>query len=241
MSIQAGRENIELASNFGTISLRNASANDITLDSSSGRIILREVRATGAIHAETDFGDISFENGSSASLSIATSSGRVYLEKLRVREEIEVQNDFGEIELDQARSASYDLHTNSGSIVVSGSNGKLKAYTDFGGIRVEDAETVTLDLKTNSGSVQFSGSLGTGPHLVKSDFGEIDLTLPPDSELNVDLSTDFGSIKSDLPITVILTGTSSSEGDQIVGSINGGGDQFTAETSSGSVTIHAGQ
>ena len=100
---------------------------------------------------------------------------------------------------------------------------------------------MTLDVKTNSGAVEFSGSLGTGPHQVSSDFGEIDLTLPADSKLNVDLSTDFGSIKSDLPITVTLNGASSSDGDQIVGSINGGGDQFTAQTNSGSVTIHAGQ
>ena len=124
---------------------------------------------------------------------------------------------------------------------MTGANGNLKAHTDFGGIRIEQADSVTLDLKTNSGSVEFSGSLGAGPHLIRSDFGEIDLTLPADSELNVDLSTDFGSIRSDLPITVTLTGTSNSTGDQIVGSINGGGDQFTAQTSSGSVTIHAGQ
>ena len=75
--------------------------------------------------------------------------------------------------------------------------------------------------------------------MVKSDFGEIVLTLPADSALNVDLSTDFGNIKSDLPITVTLNGTSNSDGDQIVGSINGGGDQLTARTNSGSVTIHA--
>ncbi|HUE97601.1 MAG TPA: DUF4097 family beta strand repeat-containing protein [Anaerolineales bacterium] len=240
-SIKAGTENIELNSDFGAVSLRNASGNNITLDSNSGRITLREVRATGDINTKTDFGDTSFENGSSDSLSIDTNSGRVSLVKIRVSKAIKVQDDFGEIELDQALASSYDLHTNSGSITVTGAKGKLKAYTDFGGIRIKDAQAVTLDVKTNSGSVEFSGSLGTGPHLVRSDFGEIDLTLPADSELNVDLSTDFGSIKSDLPITVTLNGTSSSDGDQIVGSINGGGEQFTAQTNSGSVTIHTGQ
>jgi DUF4097 and DUF4098 domain-containing protein YvlB len=132
-------------------------------------------------------------------------------------------------------------YTNSGSITVGGAKGKLKAYTDFGGINIENAQAVTLDVKTSSGAVEFSGSLGPGPHMVQSDFGEIVLTLPADSKLNVDLSTDFGNIKSDLPITVTLNGTSNSDGDQIVGSINGGGDQFTARTKSGSVTIHAGK
>ena len=85
---------------------------------------------------------------------------------------------------------------------------------------------------------EFSGSLGTGPHTVSSDFGEIDLTLPADSKLNVDLSTDFGNINSDLPITIVTNGNSGSDGDQIVGSINGGGEQLTVQTNSGGVNIN---
>ncbi|HJQ14926.1 MAG TPA: DUF4097 family beta strand repeat-containing protein [Anaerolineales bacterium] len=240
-SIQAGKEDIALHSDFGTITLRNASGNHVTLDSNSGRITLEDVRATGDIHTQTDFGDTTFENGSGGSLAIETNSGRVSLVKIRVSGEIRVLDDFGEIELEQASASSYDLDTNSGSITVDGAKGKLKVHTDFGSITITNAQSATLDLKTNSGSVEFSGSLGAGPHLVGSDFGEIDLTLPADSELDVDLSTDFGSIRSDLPITVTLNGDANSDGDQVVGSINGGGDQFTAQTSSGSVTIHASQ
>ena len=240
-SIKAGSEDIELNSDFGSITLRNASGNNVTLDSNSGKITLREVRATGDINAITDFGDTSFENGSGNSLNIETNSGSVSLVKVTIDNEIKVQDDFGELELDQALASSYDLDTKSGSITVDGAEGKLKAHTDFGGIRITNAQSVTLDIKTNSGTVEFSGSLGAGPHLVSSDFGEIDLTLPADSKLNVDLSTDFGSIKSDLPITVTLNGSSNSNGDQIVGSVNGGGDQFTAQTNSGSVTIHTNE
>jgi DUF4097 and DUF4098 domain-containing protein YvlB len=240
-SIKAGSADIELQSDFGAVELRNASGRNIILDSNSGTITLQDVRATSDIKTNTDFGDTSFENGSSNSLSIETNSGRVSLVKVRVSKEIKVQDDFGEIELEQASASSYDLHTNSGSITVSDAKGKLKAHTDFGGIKIRNAQSVTLDLQTNSGTVEFIGSLGAGPHIVQSDFGEIDLTLPADSKLNVDLSTNFGNIKSDLPITVTLNGTSNSDGDQIVGSINGGGDQFTAQTNSGSVTIHTGE
>jgi DUF4097 and DUF4098 domain-containing protein YvlB len=238
-SIKAGNGDIELNSDFGSITLRNANGKDVTLTSNSGRITLDDVGATGDVTTSTDFGDTTFENGSGDSLSVETNSGRVSLAKLRISGEIKVQDDFGEIELNQASASSYDRLTNSGSITADGAKGKLKAHTDFGSITVTNAQSVTLDLKTNSGSVEFSGSLGAGPHLVNSDFGEIDLTLPADSKLDVDLSTDFGSIKSDLPITVTLNGSSSSDGDEIVGSINGGGDQFTAQTSSGSVTIRA--
>src|SRR6185436_12437006 len=87
---------------------------------------------------------------------------------------------------------------------------------------VSNAQSVTLTIETNSGAVDFSGSLGVGPHFIKSDFGGIDVNLPDDAKLTVDLKTDFGTIKSDLPITVVLTdGNSNSNGDHITGDING--------------------
>lgn len=237
-SIEAGSENISLNSDFGAITLKNANGKGMLLDSSSGKIKLTEFRATGDITTKTDFGDTIFQNGSANSLGVETKSGAVTLTKVTVSQETKVQDDFGEIELQHTFASSYDLHTNSGSITVNGAKGKLKAHTDFGGIKIENAQAVTLDLATKSGTVEFIGSLGQGPHMVKSDFGEIDLTLPADSKLNVNLSTSFGRIKSDLPITVIWNGTSDSQGDQIVGSINGGGDQFTVKTNNGSVNIN---
>ena len=240
-SIEAGKEDIQLNSEFGSITLKNANGNNVILDSNGGGIVLKEVRATGSITTQTDFGNTSFENGSSNSLSIDSNNGAVSLIKVRVSKEIKIEDEFGEIDLEQAFAASYDLHTNGGSITISGAKGKLKARTDFGGIKIENAESVTLDLETNNGTVEFSGSLGIGPHMVNSEFGEVDLTLPADSKLSVNLKTEFGNIQSDLPITVTLNGTSNSSGDQIVGSINSGGEQLTVQTNNGSVNINAGK
>jgi DUF4097 and DUF4098 domain-containing protein YvlB len=237
-SIKAGTGEIDLHSDFGPITLENANARDITVDSNSGTITFSEVRATGELTGQTDFGNVVFENGNAGSLHVETSSGTVRLTKIRVTRQIFVKNEFGGIELEQAAAASYDLHTNSGGISAEDVKGKVKAGTDFGNIVIGNAQDVTLDLQTNSGTIEFKGSLGTGPHLVKSDFGAINLTLPGDSKLNVDLSTDFGTIKSDLPITVTLTETSDSSGDEISGSVNGGGDLLTVQTSSGGVTLH---
>ena len=236
-SIKAGTEDVYLQADFGAITLENVSGRNITIGSNSGKIKLSEVRATGDLTTKSDFGDTTFENGSAASLSVETKSGGVSLVKIKISKEIKVNDGFGDIELDQASAGSYDLHTNSGSIKVDVVKGKLKAYTDFGGIKIENAESAILDLITKSGAVEFSGSLGQGPHTIQSDFGGIDLSLPADSKLSVDLSTDFGNINSDLPITVTTNGSSNSDKDQIVGSINGGGDQLTVQTKSGAINI----
>ena len=237
-SIKAATGDIDLHSDFGSITLEKASGGDITLDTNSGAIDLNEVRATRDLMAHTQFGDVAFENGSADSLSVETNSGSVSLVNLTVNQEIKVQDAFGNIKLNQAFASSYHLHTNSGAITVDGAEGKLIAHTDFGGITVENGEAVTLDLKSSSGSVNFIGSLGDGPHTVISEFGQIELTLPTDSKLDVDLKTDFGGISSDLPITMVINGSSNSNEEQIVGSINGGGAQLTVQTNSGSVNIH---
>lgn len=237
-SIVAGGENIDLRSDFGGVNLKKAGGKDIILDSNSGAITLSEVRATGSLTTNTDFGNTKFENGSADSLHIETNSGEVSLVKITISKEIFVKNDFGDIELEKALASSYDLHTNSGAITVDGAKGKLKADSDFGNITISNAQPVTLTVETNSGTVEFSGSLGVGPHFIKSDFGGIDISLPTDAKLTVDLKTDFGTIKSDLPITIILNGsTSSSDSDHIGGSINGGGEQLTVQANSGNINI----
>jgi DUF4097 and DUF4098 domain-containing protein YvlB len=236
-AIKAGEADIDLQSSFGGITLEKASGANVTLTSTSGVISMNDVRATGEMVTKTDFGDTKFENGSANSLNIEANSGKVSLVKLKVSKEIKVNNDFGEIELEQAAAGSYDLHTNSGGISVDGAKSTLKAYTDFGNITILNAQSATLDLKTNSGTIEFSGSLGEGPHMVSSDFGEITLSLPADSKLNVDLKTDVGGISSDIPLTVTLDG--SSDKNHQVGEMNGGGDPLTVKTNNGGINIKA--
>lgn len=236
-SIKASNEEINLHTDFGSVSLEKINAKNITAQSNSGTIQLNDVRATGDIFTKSDFGDIKYENGSGASLDVESNSGKVSLTKLNITKELKINNDFGELELEQAIAGSYNLHTNSGSITVDGAKGTLKAYTDFGGISIQNADSVTLDVKTSSGTVDFSGSLGEGPHTVKSDFGEINLSLPADSKLNADLTTDFGGISSDIPLTITLTGKSDKE--HQAGTMNGGGDQLTVKTNSGDINIKA--
>lgn len=241
-SITAGSENISLHSDFGSLELKKADGKDVTITSNSGQVTLTDVRATGKVDIQTDFGKTTYENGSTGELRIDTNSGDVNVSKVRVSGAITVEDDFGQIEFKQVSANAYDLKSNGGNIIVDGAKGKLKAHTDFGKIVIENATEVTLDLKSNGGAVEFSGSLGDGPHLVASDFGEITLTLPADATLNVDIQTDFGKIKSDLPIAVTFSGeTNTNSGDDITGTINGGGAQLTVKTNGGNVNLNAGK
>ena len=239
VSVNGGDGDILLSSGFGNVLLEKASGREIRLESQSGMLEMNDVRASGPVEMVTDFGDADFNTGSADELTIETKSGQVTLNRLNVQGLVTVKDDFGTIELEQVNADAYDLETNSGSVTVDGAQGNVKAHSGFGSVMLINAENVTIDLSTQSGSVDFEGSLGEGPHSVHSDFGEIILSLPADSALDVDLLTDFGTIKSDIPITVILSGET--EKNRQTGTINDGGAQLTVETGSGGITIRSSQ
>lgn len=234
-SVQAGSQNVEIYSGFGTISLEQVSGADITIESKSGKLELENVRATKEMNLHTDFGNLDFMTGSAARLEARTNSGSIKLTAVTVSGSLTLRDDFGDVTLDRVRAASYEVESNSGSITIDGVRGPVMAHTGFGNIDILNAEDVTLDLDTNSGSIEFSGSLGEGPHTVHSDFGDIELNIPADSALTIDIETKFGRITSDIPITVTLTGEIT-QGQQS-GTINGGGAEIKVDTNSGDISI----
>ena len=234
-SISAGSKEISLQSGFGNLTLEKMNAGDLKVESESGAIELNDVRASKEMELFTKFGSVSFQNGSADKLTVTTESGKVELTSLQIAETLTVKDKFGNISLEQVGAKSYDLDTDSGTIEVDGVSYSLKAHSGFGSITVRNGENATIDLDTESGMVIFEGTLGDGPHIVNSSFGEIKIVIPADAAINVDLKTEFGKIKSALPITITVTGNV--EGDHFVGTINGGGGALTATTQSGSISL----
>lgn len=234
-SVQAGSADIDLYSGFGSIYLSQVSGAGIAVESRSGKLDLENVRATQEMELYSDFGNIDYETGSAGTLEVRTKSGSITLTSVTVRGTLTLRDDFGDISLERVKASSYDAETSSGSITVDGVEGEIRAHTGFGNITVTKAENATLDLNTRSGSVDFEGSLGEGPHTIHSEFGEIEVSIPADSGLNVDFRTDFGKVRSDIPVT--LSGDLDSTHQS--GTINGGGSQFNVSTKSGGITIKA--
>lgn len=227
-------EAVTLRSDFGDVTLENVAAGTVAAGTSSGAVRLRQVTATGAVTLDTDFGNVRFEGGAADRLTATTSSGGVTLLDLTVTGAVEARSDFGSLTVERvAAGAGYDLTTSSGGITLTGATGRVTAESGFGDVTVTDAEDVTLDLHTSSGGLTFAGSLGAGPHSLQSDFGDIVLRLPADAAASFDLTTDFGSLHSDFPVT--LSGDQDDNAWQ--GTLGGGGPRLTVHTSSGSIRL----
>jgi DUF4097 and DUF4098 domain-containing protein YvlB len=194
---------------------------------------LKNVTSTGPLDVHTDFGGITFSDGSGKTLSADTNSGEITLQSIDLKGTATVKSDFGSITLTDVAASSYDVQSNSGGISVDGAGGEVKLHTDFGDLSLANAKLAQLDLTTNSGTITFAGSLGKGPHKVETDFGTVAMSLPADSELSVDLTTDMGRIKSDLPITI----SGDQDNTHWRGSLNGGGAALNVKTNSGDITL----
>lgn len=226
---------ITLSSDFGSIKLEDATGSDVSASSANGQIDLTEVNADGLLKASSQFGSIHVGGSQAQTADVRSSNGSIRLENLDVEGSITVKSNFGGLTLSKVNARSYDLDTQNGRITVTGAQNEIKAHSSFGSIEVLDAENATLNLSSNNGKVTFSGSLGSGPHILKSNFGNIEVTLPANSALDIDMQTDFGKITSDFAIAI----SGKIDNQDWDGTINGGGAQLSVETNNGNISLQS--
>lgn len=226
----------DLHSDFGDITVVDL-IGGLSAGTNSGTVSAKRIRAgDAAIELRSDFGKVIVEDASAKTVDLDSNSGRLELTDVTASGNVLAKTDFGPITLQGVSGKTYDLKTNSGEISVVGAAGPLTAHTDFGRIAITEAFSVTLDLKSNSGSIEFGGSLGKGPHSVRTDFGTVTLALPSDTAATVDLSTDFGKITTQFPITVSGEVAEADSG-HFTGPVNGGGEALTVHTNSGNIAL----
>jgi DUF4097 and DUF4098 domain-containing protein YvlB len=233
LAVQRVTGSVTARSDFGEVVIEEVAGESVVAGSGSGALRLRQVAAAGPVELTTDFGTVVFENGEAATLTARTGSGPVSLTDLAVAGQVSVEADFGDVTLAGVSASTYDVHSGSGTISVDGGQGTLTADSDFGEVKVLNALSATVDLRSGSGGITFSGELGAGPHVLQTHFGGVTVSVPAGTGLGVDLSTDFGSINSDFPLTV----AGDLDDDHWQGEINGGGPSLTVSTGSGSIAL----
>lgn len=231
--IKSEGQPIELNSSFGQIKLTGATTSALTATSMNGEVSLSKVEVTGPVTVENEFGEVSVDDLSGQSMDVTAKNGGITLTGARIEKSLTVKNDFGDITLNNTLSGSYDLKNQNGSIKLDKAGGSVTASSDFGSIDISNGQACDINLTTSNGSISYEGSLSAGPHILKSDFGSIHLSLPSDSALTVDLETEFGEINNGFEIT---TAGNLKEHHQ-TGKINGGGAELNIKVDNGSITL----
>ncbi len=136
-----------------------------------------------------------------------------------------------------------------GNISVDGLSGNFQVKDDIGNITVRQA--ILSDgshLQTGTGNVTFNGKLDTTPgtnsttvrYKLQSETGNVDATIPADTNVTLDANTNAGTITTDFPINI----QSSAGSATYYGPLNPGSSQgasqavFSLNVSTGNVYLH---
>jgi DUF4097 and DUF4098 domain-containing protein YvlB len=153
--VEARNKDIVLTTNFGEVSLKQVSGQNLEIDSKSGSLKLQDIRLTADLVVSTDFGEITLDNVVAKSYELNSNSGSITVDGVKGR--LTAYTDFGSINISNATSVTLDLLTKSGNIDFAGTlgEGPHSLHSDFGGISLTlPAESAfNVDLSTNFGQI----------------------------------------------------------------------------------------
>lgn len=119
---------------------------------------------------------------------------------------------------------------------------KVTVETNFGGIEAVNVAGLT-SARAKYGDVDavFTATSPRADLDLYSNYGAVDLTVPAGSGLNLDLTTEYGELLTDVDIDVDTDASTEKEFyQQVIGSINGGGGKVTCKTPYGNVYLRMG-
>lgn len=198
--------NVDLETRGGNISVEDLDG-AVRTETAGGNLVFGNIN--GTVWGHTSGGNIELD-GSSGTAEVHTSGGNIMI---------------GDVDAD------VDAETSGGSISIERAGGNVRADTSGGNITVGEV----------SGSINASSSGGNvtahlshqpaGDCRLSTSAGTVTVTLASGIALNIDASTSFGGVFSDVTVDGRVSRNS------IRGSINGGGPELRLRTSAGSIRI----
>lgn len=129
------------------------------------------------------------------------------------------------------------LVTSNGEIVVMGGRGSQDLTTSNGRIQLE-AQSARVNARTSNGPISFTGELIDGKHSFETSNGSVDISLPADSQFDLNAHTSNGRVTSEFA----LQSSRGSEDNELVGTVGDNPAVFIqVQTSNGSITLSKSQ
>ena len=166
------------------------------------------------------------------STDLQTGGGHVKLVSMEGEASLETSG--GHIEVTDLRG-NLTAETSGGHIAIKRVSGNAKVETSGGHIEIHGAKG-RVDADTSGGHVEVSFASGNAHGgRIESSGGGITIAVDPSVDLSIDASTSGGTVRNDIPITVV----GKVKGSSIKGTLGKGGETLYVHTSGGSVRLGA--
>ncbi len=233
-NIQAGDGLVKVESQFGNIEAEEIEAGSIEFENNSGGITVTDMNVDGTCTVDSEYNEVALTTFSCGSLELKANSSTIELTDGNVAGLVNIDADFGSIDLENVQALSYQFAADNADISADHLGGEVDVEGRFGEVKLSSDRETVLNIDNENGNIFFAGPLSSEmPHSITSRFGKIDMRIPKESALNIELKTEYGEITTDFPVTV--EGTINNR--RIEGQINGGGSLLTIETESGNISL----
>jgi len=221
------------SSSYGSVKLSDIRGN-VNGRSSSGSISAENIE--GPTDLDTSYGSITCKNISDGDMKLKTSSGSIRLARGSFGT-CDAHTSYGSVSAEEINGDSIKLHSSSGSIEAADVVVETADLsTSYGRITCRQITASDITAKSSSGSINVVCSDSTPSDLAASlitSYGGIDFVGPPDFGGQIDISTSYGSVRTDLPITI--SGELSKK--KLKGTIGEGDGKLYLHTGSGSIRV----
>lgn len=164
------------------------------------------------IKIKADLGDVHVADFQLRELDIDADLGNIKVSNIKAKE-VDIDADLGNIEIKNIEAKEIELECDAGNIVAKDIKGDTEAKADLGNIEL-DYENFDYKIKAIS------------------NLGSITITLPKDSNFNLDAKSDLGSVTTDFPVTTTETSKNS-----LRGKVGNGGKEVALTVDLGSIKI----
>jgi DUF4097 and DUF4098 domain-containing protein YvlB len=215
---------VDVVTSGGSLSTLRVHGN-VTGKTSGGDIHLEEVE--GTVRMKTSGGNVTAAQVT-GDTNLNTSGGNI--EAATVHGELSVQTSGGAIRLADI-DGSVRARTSSGNVVATNVTGTVDLQTSGGDVRGERIDG-RIRAHTSGGDVVVALAGANRGIDVSTSGGDIVVQVAPGTRGYIDASTSGGSVTSEIPVSVM-----ESNGRELHGAINGGGETILARTSGGSIRL----
>jgi len=224
---------VDLYTSYGSVTCRHISGDNITAKSSSGSITAEDIE--GQTQLSTSYGGITCRDMSEGDIRLKSSSGTIKLTNASFGE-CDAHTSYGSVVCERLTGDAIKLHSGSGSIKVTATGANAADLsTSYGRITCRQFTAPDLIARSGSGNIDITCSDSPADmtaNLVTS-YGNIHFTAPSGFGGRIDLSTGYGSVKTERPITI--SGKISKK--KLQGTIGRGDGKLHLQTGSGSISL----
>ncbi|HLK30109.1 MAG TPA: DUF4097 family beta strand repeat-containing protein [Puia sp.] len=213
----------KLRTSHGNIDLSGMQGNQ-ELTTSHGNIGIENI--TGKISGQTSHGNISVKD-SKDEMDLSTSHGNI--DATNSAGIVKLTTSSGNIELKNLQGKTF-ANTSHGNVAGNTIEGELSATTSHGDVALDNL-SCSVETSTSHGNIVLSMNKITGKITADNSDGNISVQLPKGKGINLDLQGKRVSVES------MENFSGKKENETVKGTLNGGGEQVTAKTSKGSVSI----